>query len=156
MIDRLVLESTYRLNIFPAKGGVSSYYSPQVILHRTVIEYSEHCAIPFGAYVQAADDDTIRKNTNQARTLDCIYLRPLRNQQGGHELLHLHSNKTITRHDITLIPISDTIIRLVEALAASQQQNAGLKFTDWRGNLKQTTTAEPQVVIVSTLTNTVM
>ena len=108
MINRLVLESAFRLNLFPAKGGVSSYYSLQVIPHRTVIEYSKHCAIPFGAYVQAADENTIKKCTNQA-----IYLRPLRNQQGGDELFHLHSGKTITRHDITPILISDTIIWMI-------------------------------------------
>ena len=33
MIDQLVLESAYRLDLFPAKGSVSLYYSPQVILH---------------------------------------------------------------------------------------------------------------------------
>ena len=57
-----------RLNLFPANGGVSSYYSPQVILHWTVNEYSKHCAIQFGAYVQAADDDAI-KNTQFIRNL---------------------------------------------------------------------------------------
>ena len=57
-----VLESAYRLNLFPAKGGVSSYYSPQVILHRTVIKYSKHCAIPFGADVHECTSKQQRRS----------------------------------------------------------------------------------------------
>ena len=130
MIHQLVIELAYRLHLFSAKGGVSSFYSQQVILLRTVIKYSKYCSIQFWVYVQAADNNTIKKNTNQARMLDCIYLRLLQNQQGGHKLLYLHYCKPNTRFDITPIPISDTIISIVEALVALQKQNADLKFTD--------------------------
>ena len=39
-----------------------------------------------GEYVQAHDDEQI-KNNNKPRALDCLYLRPTGNHQGGHELL---------------------------------------------------------------------
>ena len=33
-IKYLAMESTKKLNFFPAKGGVSEYYSPRMILHQ--------------------------------------------------------------------------------------------------------------------------
>jgi hypothetical protein len=42
-----------QLNLFPAKGGISPYYSPRTILGLTPLDYDKHCAVPFGAYVQA-------------------------------------------------------------------------------------------------------
>src|SRR5210317_1295171 len=97
MTDKLALESVRKLNMFPAKGGVSPYFSPEVILHNTVIDYKKHCAIPFGSYVQAINDDRKTKNRNHARTIDAIYLRPMYNQQGGHEIMNLTTGKVITR-----------------------------------------------------------
>jgi hypothetical protein len=52
------MECTKKLNFFPPKGGVSEYYSPQMILHHENIDYAKHCAIPFGTYVQAAQENS--------------------------------------------------------------------------------------------------
>ena len=46
------------------------------------------------AYVQAFTD-TNPRNSNQARTLDCIYLRPGPKPQNGHDLLDLTTGNKI-------------------------------------------------------------
>ena len=100
----------------------------------TVLDYDKHCSVPFGSYIQATLNDATKKNTNQARTLDCVYLRPLRDSSGGHELLHLASKKVITRQEAKPIPVPESIIESVEGLAEKQGVK-GLKFQDWRGRL---------------------
>jgi hypothetical protein len=42
MIKILVTESTKKLNFFPAKGGVSPYFSTQMIVHGRGIDYEKH------------------------------------------------------------------------------------------------------------------
>jgi len=116
MIIVLVEESAEKLNFFPPKGGLSAYYSPHTIMRRRKIAYDKHCKVSFGAYVQAHEDKN-PKNTQEQRTLDCIYLRPTDSDQVGHEVLNLASGQPITRHQITPVPITATIIKAVKALA---------------------------------------
>ncbi len=134
MIKVLVMDSAKKLNFFPAKNGVSPYYSPRMILHQKNIEYGKHCQFAFGTYVQAHNEPTIL-NSNAPRTLDCIYLRYLDNDQGGHQLLHLPTNRMITRRNITVIPISQAVIEQVHALAALEQVPPGLKITNKTGHI---------------------
>ena len=61
LIKYLVMEATRKLNFFPPKHGISKYYSPREILHRQKLEYHKHCLIPTLSYVQAHDDDTLKK-----------------------------------------------------------------------------------------------
>jgi hypothetical protein len=68
MIRYLTITSTEKLNYFPAKGGISPYYSPHVILTGRAIDYSKHCQIPFGAYVQA-NNESYPTNTNAPRAM---------------------------------------------------------------------------------------
>ena len=53
MIGYLSMECSSKLNIFPAKGGISPYYSPQILLNQRTLDYKKECQVPFGAYVQA-------------------------------------------------------------------------------------------------------
>ena len=108
MIIHQVMEAARKLNFFPTRNGISEYYSPHAILHQLPIHYNKDCRFTYGKYVQAAHDTT---NTQAARTLDCIYLRSLGNRQGGHQLLHLRTNKVITRHAVTSTTITPSVIR---------------------------------------------
>ena len=108
MIKYLVLESTRKLNLFPVKGGVSPYYSPHTIMSQQPLDYNKHLQIPFGTYVQALHESN-PSNTNLERMLDAIYLRPLQNSQGGHELMDLHTGSVITRRRVTVVPLPNTI-----------------------------------------------
>ena len=107
---------TTQLNIFLAKGEVSPYFSPHVLLTKTDLDYDKHLKIPFGTYVQAFHEET-PKNTNAPRTLDAIYLRPTHNKQGGHELMNLNTGKLITRPKVWAMPVTDLVIKAVEAMA---------------------------------------
>jgi hypothetical protein len=85
LIRYLVQTQASQLNLFPAKEGISPYYSPRTILGLPTLDYVKHCTVPFGAYVQA-NHDTNQTNSNSSQTIDAIYLRPVNNMQGGHEL----------------------------------------------------------------------
>jgi len=93
MLKYLAMVSCHQLNLFPAKGGVSPYLSPHVILGGFNLDYNKHCQIPFGTYVQVNQENN-PKNTLAPRTIDAIYLRPMQNVQGGHEFMDLNTGCT--------------------------------------------------------------
>lgn len=134
MLQVLVMESTRKLNFFPPKGGISPYYSPRMILHEENVDYMKHCRVPFGTYVQAHDEPN-PTNTQKPRTLDCIYLRPLSNHQGGAELLDLRTNQLITRREFTPVPITQNIIDLVHGIAEREKMPTGLKIVTRTGQV---------------------
>ena len=111
MIRCLAMTSASTLNLFPVKGGVSKYYSPNVIMSQRNISYEKDCAYPYGAYVQASND-TDPTYTNAPRTVDAVYLRPALNVQGGHELMHLAMGNLIRRRKVTEIPETDLQLML--------------------------------------------
>ena len=119
MMRTLAMISTSRLNYFPAKGGISPYYSPNMILTQRKLNYEKHCKIPFGAYVQANQENN-PTNSNAPRTIDGIYLRPMTNQQGGHEIMNLQTGLKITRNKVWEVPLTDTVIQAVEQMAMDQ------------------------------------
>jgi hypothetical protein len=119
MIKTLAMHVTHQLNLFPVKGGASKYYSPHQLMGGPPLDFNKHCQIPFGAYVQA-NDEPDPLNTPQARTLDAIYLRPMTNIQGGHELMNLHNGYKFTRPHVTEIPVTPLVIAAVESLAKKQ------------------------------------
>jgi hypothetical protein len=109
MIRYLAMIQANQLDLFSVKGGVSKYYSPRMILNQTNLEYTKHCVVPFGAYVQANHKST-KASSNVTRTLDEIYLCSAQNQQGGRELMDLNSGQWITRNIVHEIPVTDVDI----------------------------------------------
>jgi hypothetical protein len=94
-----------------------------------VRDYERHCKYQIGEFVQAHKEPK-HTNTNASRSLDCIYLRPMDNAQGGHELLHLQTNKIVKRRNLTKVPITPSIIKQVHALAELDEMPRGLKTTN--------------------------
>ena len=45
-----------RINMFPAKHGVSAYYSPEAIITQKSLDYDRDCKYSFGEYVQACHE----------------------------------------------------------------------------------------------------
>jgi hypothetical protein len=131
LIWYLVTTQASQLNLFPAKGGISPYYSLRTILGLPVVDYDKHCAVPFGAYVQA-NHETNQTNSNAARTLDAIYLRPAINMQGGHELYDLNLKRVITWARVTHIPVTNVVIKAIEQIAKDQGFKT-LKFKNRKG-----------------------
>jgi hypothetical protein len=82
-------------------------------------QHSAHCQVPFGAYVQA-NQENLPTNTQAPRTIDAIYLRLMTNKQGGHELMNLQTGMMITRNTIWERPLTDLVIRAVETMADEQ------------------------------------
>jgi hypothetical protein len=135
MVKVIVNDSAKKLNFFPAKNGISQYYSPRMILHQQNLDYNKHCQYAFGTYVQAHDEHD-PSNTNTPHTLDCIYLRYNDNEQGGHDLLHLQMNRMITRRRVTPIPITPAIIKMVHRIAKQDGMPKGLKIDNFRMNTR--------------------
>jgi hypothetical protein len=134
LVKYLVMESTKKLNFFPNKNGVSKYFSPRIIMHHETLDYKRHCKYQIGEYVQAHEEPQ-HTNTNASRSLDCIYLRPMDNAQGGHGLLHLQTNKVVKRRKLTKIPITSSIIKQVHAFAVLEEMPEGLKIKNRANNI---------------------
>ncbi len=107
MIRHMATEAAIKLNLFPAKGGISAYLSPHVLLGGVNWDYKKHCQHEFGSYVMA-DYEGSPKNNNVSRKLDAIYLHPLRNIQGGHEVMSLHTGRVRTVMRVTAVPMTET------------------------------------------------
>jgi hypothetical protein len=67
LIQYLVQTQASQQNLFPVKGGISPYYSLRTILGLPALDYAKHCAVPFGAEVQA-NHETNQTNSNASRT----------------------------------------------------------------------------------------
>ena len=120
MTQSLVLHQTQLITAFPAKNGISSHYSPYTILTKQHYDYKKHCQFEFGTYVQAFQQNE-PSNTNKARTIDGIYLRPIiRSIQGGHEVLDLATGKDIITGQVTPVALTEHIKSRVELMAAKQ------------------------------------
>jgi hypothetical protein len=133
LIWYLVQTQASQLNLFPAKGGISPFYSQRTVLGLPTLDYAKHCMVPFGAYVQA-NHKTNQTNSNASQTLDVIYLRPVNSMQGGHELYALNSGRVITLARVTQIPITDVVIKPIQRIAEDQGFKS-LKFKNQKGTI---------------------
>ena len=133
MIRALAQECTHKLNWFPVKNGISEHYSPHTIVSQTKIDYKKACQFELGEYVQASNDDHLKSSMNAPRTVDAIYLRPVRSFQGGHEVMDLHTGRKLRRRKVTRVPITQRVIKRVENMAEADGIH-DLKVTDKYGN----------------------
>jgi hypothetical protein len=110
------------INAFPPASGVSKTYSPRTIMTGTALDFNKHCQIPFGVYVEVHEDRNIT-HTMSERTQPAICLGPTANFQGSYKFLSLRTGKRITRKQLKELPMPDSIIKRVEAMAEREQQN---------------------------------
>jgi hypothetical protein len=127
-----IMEATKKLNFSPSKHGVSKHYSPRMNVDRINIDYERDCKYALGDYVQGVEESD-PSNTTQARSLDCLYLRPAAQSQNGHELLHLMTNHVVTRHKVVPCPIAPSVIAQVHRLAQHDGMPAGLNILNRAG-----------------------
>ena len=116
LITHMVIESVRTLNQFPRPNGVSSSLSPASIITGSATPDYAAMRIEFGAYAQVFDDKD-PTNTPRSRSLGAIALTPTGNVQGDYHFLSLASGARISRHAWTEVPLPDTAIARVEALA---------------------------------------
>ena len=114
MIRYLAILVARQANYFPAKYGISKFYSPRMLIERKPLIYERDCRYNFGAYIQANQPTT---NTPQARTRDGIYLCPSTNSQGGHVVMALDTGKVHNCNNVTVCPATDLVIKAVETMA---------------------------------------
>ena len=121
------------LNCFPVKGGVSITLSPRTIITGKPIDYNKQCTIHMGAYVLVHTENQ-PTNTMAPRALSCIYLNPMDNMQGGHELLNLATNRIITCMSYTEVPLTNITMERVHYLAERDKMLSTLTFLDRKGD----------------------
>ena len=109
------------LNQFPWKIGISATMSPaSLVLGHATPDFTK-MRLEFGTYVQVFEDND-PTNTPRARSLGAIALNPTGNAQGDYYFLSLASGFTLSRHNWTALPMTDTAIARVEALALADDQ----------------------------------
>ena len=124
MADELVTDCVFKLNLFPAKGGVSSYYGPWTIITKKDVDYEKYLTIPFGTYVQAYQENN-PTNTNAARTVDAMCLGPeFENNQGGHKCMDLNTGRLIRPMKVCPQPVTQFVINAVEEMARKQKMKS--------------------------------
>ena len=124
----LVIQTIATLNYFPARYGISQYYSPQMIINKRVFNYDMHCKHYTGEYVLVHDDRQIKNNIN-TKTIDCIYLRPSITSRNVHEFYNITTQQVITRRHCTSVPALAHIINTIETQAKANHIPIGITFS---------------------------
>jgi hypothetical protein len=127
MLFELIYSSTLWINAFSPKGGVSSTLSPRNVMTGIQFDYQKHCRLQFGSYVQAHQEPS-PTNTQEARTVEAIYLGPTDNIQGSYKFLNLRTGKRITRRRWTQLPMPQEVIDCVNQLGKADGQPEVLTF----------------------------
>ena len=117
--------------MFPAKGGIFNI-SPRILMTGIKLDYSKHCCLPFGSYVQV-HDDPITTNPPTSRTVGAITLGPTGKLQGGYKFLNLRTGMKITRRNWTHLPIPIEVIERVKKTGVAQGKPKLLTFKDSHG-----------------------
>ena len=94
---------------------------PQKIVSRHKLDVKMHCKVPFGAYCEVHVDPDIT-NIMEPRTKWGICLGPTGNMQGSYKFLSLSTGKKVTRRKFTEMPMSDSVIKMVDSLGKGTMQ----------------------------------
>ena len=115
MMIELVYYCNFWLNSFPTEEGISKSLSPRTIVTGNHINYSKHCRIEFGEYVQTHEE---HDNTMLPRTIGAIALRPTGNAQGSYLFFSLSSGRIIIRNRWTALPTPDDVIERIKTMGS--------------------------------------
>jgi hypothetical protein len=114
MIIEMVFLAVFWLNGFPHPLGISQVLSPRTIVTGLTINYTKHCRIEYGQYVQTHEK---HDNTMVTQTIGALALRPTGNQQGGYYFYSLMSGQRLHRTHWTELPMPAKVTTQVNALA---------------------------------------
>jgi hypothetical protein len=121
IIIELVYYAAFWLNDFPLSSGVSAFYSPRTIMTGMALDFAKHCKIPFGAYAEAHEEYP-QTNTMAPRTRGIICLGPTGNFQGSYKMMCHQTGRKLTRKKFQELPMPESIIRRIEAIAEKEKQ----------------------------------
>jgi hypothetical protein len=134
MIIEMLANVVLWINVFPPSSGVSKTFSPRTIMTGTALNFNKHCQIPFEAYAEVHEDNNIT-NTMTERTQPAICLGPTANFQGSYKFLLLKTGKWITRKQFKELPMADSVILKIEAMANREKQDKVITFSNRSGDL---------------------
>ena len=92
MIIEMIYTRNFWLNCFPSANGVSTVMSPRAIVVSSTLDYTKHCQLEFGAYVQTHEE---HNNSMAARTTGETALFPTGNYQGDYYFYSLTSGRSL-------------------------------------------------------------
>ena len=134
LVVHMVSDAVRCLNQFPWENGISETMSPASLVTGVGNPDYHHMRVELGAYVQVFEDNT-PSNTLKSRSVGAIALTPTGNAQGDYYFMSLATGKRLSRHNWTPLPITDSAIARVYALASAENQpllqESGL-VVEWR------------------------
>ncbi len=134
MLIELVYHVALWLNAFSANSGVSKTLSPREIVYRHKLDFAKHCKLPFGTYCEV-HDEPVPTNTMVTRSTPAIVLGPTGNLQGTYKFLSLATGKKVKRRAFMPYPMTDSVIKKVEASGKSTTLPGIFDFTHRNGIL---------------------
>ena len=129
MVTEMIYLSTFWLNSFLPSNGISTTLSPCAIVVGTQLDYTKHCQLEFGTYIQTHED---HDNSMATWTTGAIALQPTGNEQGSYYFFSLTSGQVLNCNCWTALPMPAEVIDQVHVLA--HRTNSGLTFSDSHGN----------------------
>jgi hypothetical protein len=128
MIKEMVTACVFWLNMFPRHDGVSATLSPRALMTGYTLDYTKHCRLEFGSYVQTHEE---HDNSMDSRTTGAIALRPTGNRQGGYYFMSLSTGRKLTRNCWTALLLPQDMIDCVDTLGCRCHAAVDLTFA-WR------------------------
>jgi hypothetical protein len=125
LVTELAVASIRNINMFPHPDGISTSMLPATIVTGVPKTDYRTLKLEFGTYVQVYDGTS---NDTRSRTLGAIATNPTGNTSGDYFFMSLATGKRIHHRAWTVIPISDSVISRVEAIAFNE--NMPLVDTD--------------------------
>ena len=114
LIIEMVQAVVRKMNLFPAKEGISDTYSTQQIMDGRVTDYTRDASFAFGSFCLASNEPQ-PSNTMEARGFEALALDTLWNLQSGYRVLDLQTWEVVTRAHITVLPMPQSVVDRVVA-----------------------------------------
>jgi hypothetical protein len=111
----------------------SCAYARRIVLicGEQLLNYRTVCRIPFGAYAQVHDDQSIT-NTMSSRTTGAISLGSVNNVQGTYRFLSLRTGEIVVRRTWTELPVPSEVIDRVTELTLNETD-----YVDYQNELDE-------------------
>ena len=112
------------ISAFPVKSGLSTTYSPQTIMTGTILDWTKHYKVEFGAYCEFHEEHSPMTNNRiyYARNCRIIFFEPTSNFQVSYTFLRLKTDNCINHNKFSVFPMPDSVVKRVEELATIDTQ----------------------------------
>ena len=124
MVTGCVTNTTKNLNLMPGgEASVSREMSPiTLITGAPSPDYEKITAVQFGDYAQVHEENGLRTNSNDTRSVGAIALYPSGNNQNSWYFMSLNTGRVLHRYNWTMIPMPNDVTKRVTEMAETQDQ----------------------------------